>query len=189
MTNPDININININLNINMNWADISEDNLITDLYQEIENDEDRLKKKKQKAIVYIKELIDNMNVDFEPDESYRKNVRYMILGLVLCQLLKQKTINLYRKGKEDREYLASFLMMKIQHYLANNFSPDIWEGIIKMVYKEYEGKIKINDSIKDTIYLGLNKKIINPEILVSAVINNKKIYTQIKKTEPKNYI
>ena len=189
MTNPDININININLNINMNWADISEDNLITDLYQEIEDDEIKIENKKKEAISYIKELVDNINVDFEPDESYRKNVRYMILGLVLCQLLKQKTINLYRKGKEDREYLASFLMMKIQNYLASNFSPDTWEEIIKMVYKEYEGKIKINDSIKDTIYLGLNKKIINPDILVSAVINNKKVYTQLKKVEPKNYI
>ena len=70
-----------------------------------------------KKAINEISIIFDNINVDFEPDPDYRDNVKSMIMGLVLSQLLKQKTINLYRKGKEDREYLSSFVMMKIQKY------------------------------------------------------------------------
>ena len=123
MENNDININININVkvsfeNINRgkNWADISEDNLVLDLYDEIEKDRETELEKRKEAVEYIADLIDNIDVSFEPDPTYRENVKYMIVGLVLCQILKQKTISIYRKGKEDREYLASFLMMKIQY-------------------------------------------------------------------------
>ena len=177
MTDQDINININVNVNLSVkiNWADVSEMNLVTDLYKEIEDDTQELNKRKQEVIMYIEDLVNNMDVSFEPDETYRENVKYMILGLVLCQLLKQKTINIYRKGKEDREYLASFLMMKIQNYLSNKFSTDVWEEIIKDVYKHYDGKIRINENINNVIRAGIAKKIISPDVLVSTIITNKK--------------
>ena len=107
---------------------------------------------------------------------------KYMILGLILCQILKQKTINIYRKGKEDREYIASFLMMKIQSHLHNNHNVDKWDDIIKSIYKEYNGKIVVKDSIKEIIRKGvLIDKIIPPDILVMTVINNKKTCESLK--------
>ena len=192
----NVNLNLNINLNINVkldpqdkNWALVSEDKLVDNLFSEIENDLEVKQIKNKNTIKYIVNLLDNVNVDFEPDPSYRNNVRYMIMGLVLCQILKQKTINLFRKGKEDREYLASFLMMKIQSYLINNHELDDWNDIILQIFERYKNKIRLNDEMNRLIDSGLNiNKIISQDILVSTVLSNKRNYIFKKSYEPASY-
>ena len=195
--NKDINVNINVNVNIKVNmdfnntnnWANISEDSLMYNLFKEIEHENIAKIEKKQKTIEHIINLFDNINVDFEPDESYRDNVKYMILGLVLSQILKQKTINLYRKGKEDREYLGSFLMMKVQSYLLKNNSTDEWNDIIMALFDHYKNKIRRNEEMNNLIKRGINtEKFISQDILISTIISNKKNYILKKNKEPISY-
>jgi len=203
--NNPLNININLNVNVkvsfenvnrslelsdhNNSWAAASEQNLLSDLFQEIEKDSVIKERKIKNTLNTLLPLLNNIDVSFEPDPTYRDNVKYIIIGLVLCQILKQKTINLYRRGKEDREYLASFLMMKIQSYLINNHDIDEWDEVLKGILKHYEGKIRLDKDMCKLISNGINKdKIITQDILVSTVISNKKNYKAKKFTEPKNY-
>lgn len=160
------------------NWALSSEDSLLENLFAEIEQDKERELTKKKEAVNYITNILDNINVDFEPDPSYRDNVKHIIIGLVLSQILKQKTINIYRKSKEDREYLSSYLMMKIQSYLSNNHSLHIWSNIIKELYDYYRPKMRISVETEQLIYNGINQNnIIQNDVLVSTVLSNKKSY------------
>lgn len=192
----DLNVNLNINVNINVNfkvnqsnWASVSEDNLLENLFTEIQDELEVKKSKNKNTIKYITNLIDNISVDFEPDVSYRNNVRYMIIGLVLCQILKQKTINIFRRGKEDREYLASFLMMKIQSHLIINHEIDNWNSIILQIFDYYKDKIRINSEMRKLMENGLSTdKIISQDILVSTVLSNKRNYILKKSKEPNKY-
>lgn len=160
------------------NWASISEDMLLLNLFDEIEQDKKNEDMKRTEAIKYITNILDNINVSFEPDPTYRDNVKYIIIGLVLSQILKQKTINLFRKGKEDREYLGSYLMMKIQLFLINNNEVRTWNSIIRGIYTYYQSKVQVSTETKVLIQAGINQnKIIPGDILVSTVLSNKKNY------------
>lgn len=175
----DINITYGENSSASTNnWALSSENTLLENLFEEIEQDKHRESIRRVEAVKYITNILDNINVDFEPDPSYRENVKHIIIGLVLSQILKQKTINIYRKGKEDREYLGSYLMMKIQSYLFNNYEIHTWNDIIKDIYNYYRSKMRISADTEQLIQEGINQRIIiQNDILVSTVLSNKKSY------------
>ena len=137
------------------NWASFSEDIVMKNLLEQRNNDDEKLREKLKKTKNYITNTFNTMNVDFEPDKSYRENVKFIIIGLVLIQILKQKTISLYRKGKEDREYLASYLMMKIQTHLINNYPTIEWDIIIKDICEHYKNNLRIDSEIAKTFRHG----------------------------------
>lgn len=160
------------------NWALESEDTLLDELFIEIQREKEARKLKCEEGIHYITKFFNKINVDFEPDPEYRDNVKHIIIGLVLGQILKQKTINLFRKGKEDREYLGSYLMMKVQSYLLRTHEVSTWNDIIRGVYEYYRPKMRISTETESLIHKGVDqKKIISNDILISTVLSNQKNY------------
>ena len=170
------------------NWADNGEDDFFDMVSNEIENNKQTRINKIQESKEFIINFFDKMDVSFEPDPSYRDNVKSIIRGLVLYQLFKQRTISIYKKGKEDREYLGSFMMYTIQKYLNDNVKVTEWNNILTDVYKHFKSEIKFSD-IDNVVEGKINlSKIIPNNILLSTLNNNKKEYIKRKNIEPPDY-
>lgn len=84
----------------------------------------------------------------FRSKEELNLHEQWLCVGCTLTALIKQKTVNLFKKGKEDREYTASVLHTDIQCYLYNNCPLDMWETVIKNVCRKYD-KIKHAGTVK----------------------------------------
>ena len=171
------------------NWADNGEDDFFTEVSHQIDSNKAQKLNKIKDATEYIVMVLDGIDVSFEPDPTYRLNVKNIVIGLVICQLLKQRTITLYRKGKEDREYLASYLMYVIQKYLTNNVKVTEWTSVMRNVFEHFKGGVRF-PGIEEALVAKINiNKIIPENVLLNAVIGNKKEYTKMKQREPPSYI
>lgn len=167
------------------NWADHGELDFFDKVSTDIESGKVKKINKLNEARIFIVELFNRMDLSFEPDPDYRDNVRNIIIGLTLYQLFKQRTISLFRAGKEDREYLASFLMYHIQKYLFANIKVTDWNTILTDVYNHFKEGIKFTD-IGSVVVAKLNiNKIIPENILLGIVASNKKEYTKVRRKDP----
>jgi len=170
------------------NWADNGEDDFFHIVTNQIEKNKQTREETINKAVSAINRILDRINVDFEPDPSYRNNVKNIIRGLVIYQLFKQRTISIFKPNKEDREYLGSFLMYKIQKYLVDNTKVTEWSNILTQVYNGYKKDIKFPD-IENTVASKINLSKILPEsVLESTLHNNKKEYIKRKGISPPVY-
>ena len=136
----------------------------------------------------YAISLFRKMNVGFEPDPSYRENVRAMIIGLALVQMVKQRTINLFRHGKEDREYLASWAMSNLQNKLYEKKLPiGEWLLLIEDIYMHYKSQIKF-DLLKDLVNAKIEvDKTLSAHQLKQAVESNEREYIKRRGVTPKS--
>ena len=175
--------------NNSMDWVDNGEDDFFQVVESQIDSNKLQHDNKIKEVSNYVIDILNNIDVSFEPDPSYRSNVKNIIIGLVICQLLRQRTINIYRKGKEDREYLASFLMYVIQKYLYNNIKVTEWTTILSKVYDNFKTNVKF-PGIEEAIVSRINiNKIIPENILLNTLVNNKKEYIRILNKNPPSYI
>ncbi len=167
-------------------WAAIAQMDFMFSLQNDIEKQTEENKAKRVEALKYCTHIFNNMNIDFEPDDSYRQNVRYMIIGLVLALIIKQKTVNLFKAGKEDRDVLASWAMWKIQSNLITRKVPlDEWVIVINDIYQHYKDGIKF-DVLKDLVNMKPEpNKILNEQQLKASYENNKKEYKKRKGRDP----
>ena len=78
----------------------------------------------------------------FRSKEELIEHEQWLRAGCTLTAIMKQKTVNLFKKGKEDREYMASVMHYDIQLYLYNTCTVCRWSDIIKKVCIKYD-KIK----------------------------------------------
>tara|TARA_B110000908_G_C10267435_1_gene465815 strand:+ start:3334 stop:3864 length:531 start_codon:yes stop_codon:yes gene_type:complete len=172
------------------NWADNGEDDFFDMVSNDIEVNKEKKLTKIKEAKDYIIKLFNNINVDFEPEVVYRGTVKNIIRGLVLCQLFKQRTISLYREGKEDREYLGSFMMYQVQKYLHNNIKVTEWNAVLTDVYNYFKPSLKSkSNDLPNAVVAKVNiNKIITESILLATLLNNKKEYIKRKHIEPPVY-
>lgn len=170
------------------NWANDGEDDFFQDVSNKIEKNKELAINKKSNAKGFIIKLFIDINVSFEPDPSYRDNVKNIIRGLVLYQLFTQRTINIYRRGKEDRDYLGSYLMYIVQKYLHDNVRVTEWNGVLTEVFVHFKQDIH-SSNLEPVINAKINiSKIIPDYILWTTLSNNKKEYEKRKGESPPTY-
>lgn len=172
------------------NWADQTEDDFFETILTDIEVNSEKKEAKIKEAAEYIINFFNNINVDFEREVDYRGTVKNIIRGLVLCQLFKQRTISLYREGKEDREYLASFMMYTTQKYLHANIKITEWYIVLTKVYNYFKPQLKSkSNDLQLAVAAKINcSKIIAVSILHTTLMNNRKEYIKRKGSEPPLY-
>jgi hypothetical protein len=174
----------------NNNWACSGEDDFFDMVSTDIEVNKEKKLTKIKDAREYIINFFNDINVNFEPEVEYRETVKNIIRGLVLWQLFKQRTISLYREGKEDREYLASFMMHKVQKYLHANIKVTEWNIVLTDVYNHFKSQLKSrSNDLPNAVATKVNiSKIIAENILHTTLLNNKREYIKRKHIEPPVY-
>lgn len=172
------------------NWADNGEGDFFDMVSNDIEVNKEKKLTKIKEAKDYIIKFFNGINVDFEPEVEYRETVKNIIRGLVMCQLFKQRTISLYREGKEDREYLASYMMYVVQKYLHTNIKVTEWNPVLTDVYNYFKPSLKSrSNDLSNAVTAKVNiSKIIAENILHTTLLNNKKEYVKRRRTEPPVY-
>jgi hypothetical protein len=174
----------------NNNWADQAEDDFFDIVSTDIEVTREKRIATIREAKEFIIKFFTNINVDFEPEVDYRETVKNIIRGLVLCQLFKQRTISLYHEGKEDRDYLGSFMMHKVQKYLHTNIRVTEWNSVLTDVYNHFKPSLKSrSNDLPLAVTAKVNiSKVISEAILLTTLQNNKREYIKRRRKEPPVY-
>ena len=155
-----------------LSWADEGEDEILEAIQENT-----RIKELEQRTlfrphVTKVKEILDSAT-------------EFCQIGLVLYMIANQKTINIFREGKEDREYEASLLMNKVQQYLHDNIETYQWTVALKYVCEDYEPTVK-GDLIRKAKRLHINKeKVLSMRTLEKNLNKNKKIYRDRKNHDP----
>ena len=156
-----------------LNWAETDEDEVMANIEKEIKA---RKKLEAYKIKVWNKIL----------HKEYLDSIdEYSQIGLVLFMISQQKTINIYREGKEDREYNASLLMRNIQYFMEDEVPLGLWTPLLHSLCKDYIDKVKGN-LIQRALNTHINVfNILLPKTLDKTISRNKKLYIERKGHPP----
>lgn len=154
-------------------WADIDEDEIMESLLQD---SKEKTKIEQVQISKWSDEIIKNY---FNPVEEYCQ------IGLVLFMMSQQKTINIYRDGKEDREYDAAVLMRNVQVYFTEHIPTYEWTKVLHDLCLRYKETIRGN-LIHKTLRAHVDtSKILSNQLLDKNIARNKKIYIEKKGYAP----
>lgn len=152
---------------MSFNWADDGEDEIM----EQIQKDITEKKKVERRELKKIADEISRLYLE-KADE-------YCQIGLVIYMIMCQKTINIFREGKEDREYNASVLMKDVQTHLTQRVSTYKWTEVIHMLCDMYKDKVKGSLLIKAKELKIDPTKTLQLSMLERTVARNRKSYIE----------
>lgn len=153
-------------------WADDGEEEINRNLL--LERDE-KVKKRKLHLQSHIEAIETILNTAEE----------FCQIGLVLYMIAHQKTINLYRDNKEDREYGCSLLMNKAMKYLYSSVKIEDWTDVIKYTCELFEGRVKGSLILKAKTKIIKTNHILSLRFLEKNHMRNRKLYFEKKGYHP----